>query len=134
MKFYHILRLIVIKVLRWCFGSLTLGSKKLTLESCISHQLALNMLAMTHIWNCKGKYYGTAQIQNKLFFWGDFNSQTGEKEDFCPFDDYISEIYGLQVLAGDTDEIIDRFFKNNAPLSPHVCFILVLILISVFLR
>ena len=48
---------------------------------------------------------------------GDFNSRTGEKEDFCPFDDYISEIYELQVLAGNTDEIIDRFSRNNIPLK-----------------
>ena len=55
------------------------------------------------------------QNSDQILLMGDFNSRSGEKDDFCFVDECICDQYGLESLADESQEIYNNFIKNNIP-------------------
>lgn len=53
---------------------------------------------------------------SELILFGDFNSRTGEKNDFQEIDLFISEMHGLESIRDETLEVLDYFTKCNVAL------------------
>ena len=54
---------------------------------------------------------------DQIILMDDFNSRSGEKDDFCFVDKRISDKYGLESLADESQEIYNNIIKNNIPLK-----------------
>ena len=47
---------------------------------------------------------------------GDFNSRTGQKDDYVPIDSYLSKNFGLEQLCDDFSDVLNNFQLNSVPL------------------
>lgn len=48
---------------------------------------------------------------------GDFNSRTGENDDFCLLDDHMRNEFGLQTVAHESQDIVNLFVQRNISLK-----------------
>ena len=53
---------------------------------------------------------------SEFILFGDFNSRTGEKNDFQEIDSFISEMHGLESIRDETLQVLDYFTKCNVAL------------------
>ena len=56
------------------------------------------------------------ETKNILLF-GDFNSRCKNLPDYIEFDEYISDIYGMQELYEENNSILDLFERYHVPLN-----------------
>lgn len=56
-----------------------------------------------------------------LILMGDFNSRTGEKDDFQEIDTFISDKYGLETLRDETQEMFNCLLQSNISLERSNC-------------
>ena len=51
-----------------------------------------------------------------IILMGDFNSRTGQKDDYVPIDSYLSKNFGLEQLCDDFSDVLNNFQLNSVPL------------------
>ena len=51
-----------------------------------------------------------------IILMGDFNSRTGQKDDYVPIDSYLSKNFGLEQLCNDFSDVLNNFQLNSVPL------------------
>ena len=51
-----------------------------------------------------------------IILMGDFNSRTGQKDDYVPIDSYLSKNFGLEQLCDDFTDVLNNFQLNSVPL------------------
>ena len=51
-----------------------------------------------------------------IILMGDFNSRTGQQDDYIPIDSYLSKNFGLEQLCDDFSDVLNNFQLNSVPL------------------